>query len=636
MLITNIGEATETVTPEVLVAPTPQRAWLTVERLLYGLLLLVAAGVRLVALTLQPLNTLEVTNAWQAWLVATAHQGPATTSPNSPLLYSLYTLSFWASDAGDVTVRLLPAICGIALLFVLWYWRDWLGRSTMLVVALLVAVDPWLVAYSRLGDSVMLTLLLGMLVLTALQRISRAPDTQGQGAWPTVLAISAGLLLVSGPQFWSFGVVVLLFVWCCIPAERWLPLVRQPNFLIWFAGAAIAGGTGWLLHPEALGALSTGLTTWLHQLIPGDGLVTYPLSWLLLRLIVDQPLLLCFGVVGLWLLWRAAAAPAMATQPAGWPTFLTVWLMWGIFLNLAPGRSPLTLMMLGLPLLLAAGHALGQLLETWQYDIAWRENGVLMLVVAVLFLAFCFWLAALVSSALFDAALARTLVVILALMLAIILAYTLWLDGRQARVTAGALLAVYLLLWTISSSWQLNVRFDLAYPDGFFATYTNPDVRQLAADVQSLSAQRHGDAGEMPLQVQMVETPDPVLAWYLRPMRNLTWVLAPGMAEGQSPPAIITLSAADQESVQGLSSAYLGSRYLLRDHWLPESFFAVDITPPVVNADDGLWTRLEARLNARWTTRTQNLLRWMIYRKAPAIPPSDGVVLWVATVDGQE
>src|SRR5215212_2554471 len=60
--------------------------WLTVERALYGVLLLVALGIRFFALSQQPLNSLEAANVWLAWLVALAVHAPDPPTPTSPLL----------------------------------------------------------------------------------------------------------------------------------------------------------------------------------------------------------------------------------------------------------------------------------------------------------------------------------------------------------------------------------------------------------------------------------------------------------------------------------------------------------------------------------------------------------------------
>lgn len=614
--------------------------WLTVECGVYGVLVLLAALFRLLWLGAKPLLPLEAGHAWSAWLAANGADTTLAPAPDSPLLYTLSTLLFWVSVPSDAVARLAPALCGIGLVFLLWYWRAWLGRTTALLAALLLAVDPWLTAYSRLADSAMLSIFLGMVVLTGLMQVANQErDDVTESPWRTTTALAFGLLLVSGPQAWSMLVVLALFYWLCAGpvSQAWF---RQSGWWLLVAGAAIVGATGWLARPEGLGAISTSLTVWLQQITGSDGTIGYPLGWLGWRLLLEQPLLLIFGLLGL----AAYRAPVAATEgeaptQQGWVRFLTLWLVWGVVLALAPGRTPLSIGLLALPLLLWAAYGLTVLVEQAQSGVAWRENTLLITVLSILLISFTFWLAALSNSTTFDATLARTMLVILVLLFLILLAYTLWLDGRQARLAAGALLAAILFMCTISSSWQLNQRFDLAYPDGFFASYTNPDVRHLAANVATLSAHKRGDAGELALQVEMAGTPEPVLGWYLRGMRNLRWVLAPGVVDGQSPPVVITLSdahrldevrAGSQDSaLNQLAASYMGNRYALRDHWLPATLAANEIPETTPAAELGFSARLQEQLNTRWSARWRGQLRWALYREAPVIPPTDEVVLWV-------
>lgn len=607
--------------------------WLTIERGVYGLLALLAAVMRLLWLGGQPLTPLEAGHAWSAWLAANGGQTTLAPAPDSPLLYTLSTLLFWVSVPSDAIARLLPALCGIGLVLLLWYWRAWLGRTAALLAALLVTFDPWLTAYSRLADSAMLSIFLGLWTLTGLMQVAeQKSDKAAAPPWRTTTALAFGLLLVSGPQAWSLLVVLALFYWLCAsPAtQAWF---RQSGWWVLVAGAAIVGATGWLARPEGLGAISTSLTVWLQQITGSDVAPVYPLGWLGWRLLLEQPLLLVFGLLGL-AIYRGQAPTSEAPtdeatlgQQQGWLRFLTLWLVWGVLLVLAPGRTPLAIGLLALPLIFWAAYGLTLLVEQAQGAVAWRENILLIAVLSILLISFTFWLAALGNSTSFDATLARTLLVILMLIFLILLAYTLWLDGRQTRLAAGALLALILFMCTISSNWQLNQRFDLAYPDGFFASYTNPDVRQLVANVQMLSAHRRGDAGELALQVEMVGTPDPVLGWYLRDMRNLSWVLAPGMVDGQSPPVILTLS--QDSAVNQLAASYMGSRYALRDHWLPATLATNAIPENSAAAELGFTARMQERLNTLWSARGRGQLRWALYREAPAIPPSDEVILWV-------
>lgn len=622
--------------------PTILTGWLTIERGLYGLLLLVAAGLRLGWLAVQPLNAAEASYAWSAWLVANGHSAALAPAPDSPLLYSLYTLLFWALGANDSAVRFIPALCGIGVVFLLWYWRAWLGRTPTLITTLLFAIDPWLTAYSRLADSTMLSLLLAMLTLTGVMRMATQEQPATPSPWQTTTALSFGLLLVSGPQSWSLLVVLVLFCWLCLSAAQVQAWLRQPTLLLLVAGAALLGATGWLARPEGLGAISSSLTTWINQITGADTPAVYSLGWVAWRFLIEQPFVLFFGLIGFGAYWRGGFTQFERAQQA-WLHFLLAWLLWGILLLLFPGRTPAVLIMVSLPLLFLAAYGLQLLLQEARDGVAWRENILLLSVLTVLLISFAFWLAALTNNVTFDGVLARTLLIILVLIFLLTLAYTLWLDGRQARLTTGALLATLLLAWTISSNWQLNQRFDLAYPDGFFAAYTNPDVRRLAADVQMFSAQRKGDPGELPVQVEMSYSagsqPDPVLGWYLRDLRNLAWVLAPGIVDGQSPPVVITITDApllnegrvvsEDSAVNQLAASYMGSRYALRDHWLPAALTASEVPTAVLTEGAGLGARFQERLSTLWSARWRALLRWSIYREAPTLPPSDTVVLWV-------
>ncbi len=626
------------------------QSWLTIERAIFGLILIVAAGLRFFLLTNQPLNTLEAANSWTAWLVANGDATPMAVAPNSPLLYGLYTTLYWALGGSDALARTIPALCGVGTVWLFWYWRDWLGRDRALIAAALVAIDPWLVAYSRLGDSVGISLFLGMLTLTALLQLAkwqealdqirpgddesplpdgteaRAQESNGRYAsghmdrWQQIAAIALGLLVVSGPQMWSWLVVLALFIGIVLPTTVRQQIVAQRSFWLLTIGAAIVGATGWLAYPEGLSALSTSLTVWLSGWSAGTD--PYPLHWLWIRLVTDVPLLLLFGLVGLSLAWRTSEDGNMRTR------FFTAWLLWGLVLVLTPGRSPMVLAMVGLPLLFFTAHTLTQLLQDAQLGVAWQENGILVLVLAILTVSSAFMLASFSQNATFDGTLASTLLFVLVLMVVLTVVYALWIDSRQARLVLGSWIGLLLLLWTVSSTWALNHHFDLRYPDGFFSGYTNPDVQALADAVAMLSAQREGDATEIALQVQMNGTPDPVLGWYLREMRNLTWVLAPGMVNGQNP--MVVISQPEAAGIDGLRAAYMGSSYALRDHWLPTMLIGTG-PAAATNPEAGWLESVQGRLNNIWSVHVHSLLRWMIYHKIGTMPPTDHVVLWVAT-----
>jgi len=184
------------------------------------------------------------------------------------------------------------------------------------------------------------------------------------------------------------------------------------------------------------------------------------------------------------------------------------------------------------------------------------------------------------------------------------------------RFVFGGLFGGVLLVISFATSWQLNQQFDLAHPDGFFAEFTSPEVRQLAADVATLSAQRSGDPEDAPLQVQMGAQPDPVLGWYLRQMRRLSWVLAPGVAEAGAPLVISLSSSADTND---LLPNYMGSDYDIHGRWLPSQVWGDQNMP--------------AEANPYWTARVRPFLRWVVYREVKSPLIINPVVLWVPVAE---
>lgn len=628
----------DVITPAQLAQPAQEKVsaaapWLTVERGLYSVILVLALAVRFWQVGQHPLTPGEASNAWPAWMAAQAVTAPNPPTPTSALLYALHTLLFWITDGGDAAARVIPALAGGGMVLLAWWLRPWLGRTMALLVALLLAFDPWLVALSRLADGAALSLALGLLTLLGLWQIrwSLSPEPVRQ-RWLTITAPAAGLFVTSGPLAWSLTPVLLLG-WLLpsfriaknseaeptTSSETTTSLVWRTPLLI-FVATLVLSATGWLAHPEGIGLISTSLTVWLGHFLQPET-TAYPLSWFWLRLIVDELHLVILGGIGLVQLWRRGGESLAGGSQLR--LFLTLWLVWGVVLMLLPGRNPLALPMVGLPLLLAAGYALERILQNPLHTAFWREALILFGVLTVLLVAALLWAWALVAQQQFDFGLARGALLFVLLAVVMVVLFALWASWAEARQIVGYYGIMLLALSALSSLWHLNHRVAPDEPDGFWVSVANPDVRRLADAVHTLSAQRTGDATDKPLAVQYQTAPDPVLGWYLREMRNLTWVLAPdGPREGERhAPLVITLD--DVVDAPQLAD-YMGSRYTIRTNWLPSRLLqAGDNIVDPVEAD---W---RTRLNNRWLTELRPLLRWMIYREVRTGTETTPMILWV-------
>ncbi|MCC6166836.1 MAG: hypothetical protein IT329_06365 [Caldilineaceae bacterium] len=612
-------------------------AWLTVERLLYAAALGVGAFLRFRQLGVMPLLPWEAANTWPAYLAAHAQQIADAPAPSSALLYGLQWLLFWIGADGDAAARLVSAAAGSLLVLWPWAWRGWVGRGAALALAWLAAFDPWLVALSRLADGAVLGLALGLLALTGLMRLTAEDDIRSQEWWRRWTAVAIGLLLVSGALAWSWLPVLLLFgVLYGEPLRR--AGLFTPSMLLWAGLSAALGATLGLMRLDGAAWVGTSLSVWLGQF---TGAASYDPGWPWVRLLVDQPLLAVLGVLGLAVM---AVRPAQAMpQPKAWVVFLWSWLAWGGVLSLLPGRGPLALPMLGLPLSIGAAWLLALLAARRPRNLEWRETGAIYATLAILVISGSFWAAALVYSRVFDLVMAQATAVIFLLAAAILIVYAVWADRRHAAWIALSALAIVLIMTGLRSGWQLNQREEPGQMDGFFARQTHPEIRLLVDDIETLSAHRAGTPHQLPVLVQVASyttaagelipaLPDPVLGWYLRAMRDVAWVPVPSPGdmvqeaggEGNRPqPVAITLaqSAPDgaSEDGYGLPEGYVGSAYPVEFSWLPQA----------LGRQSGASDTGQSGVARLWTPWLQPLARWVIYRAAPAPAASRDVILWV-------
>ena len=465
-----------------------------------------------------------------------------------------------------------------------------------------------------------------------------------------------GLLLVSGPQAWSWIPVLVAFGWIFVPRGGFVRPQRAS--WIWLGAALVLGASGLLARLDAVAAVGTSLTAWLAQwggdFGAGNDVFALDSGWPWLRLLVDQPFLTVFGVLGLLLLatgrglppalWLGAdggadvdPAAEAKRQARRLALFLGLWLVWGVVLVLLPGRSPFVLPMVGLPLAVAAGTALAYFIALPLGDVNGLEVAVLLGVATVLVIAGSVWLAMVVESFTYDIRLVVTAAMLIGLLALIWVVFGFWAGWQVAGKLAGLFFAALLLLVSVRSGWMLSHLDGQMTPNGFFPVMTLPEARLLPLDVQRISSLRNHDPYEAPLQVATAgKPPDPLVGWLLRDMRRLAWVPAPDVQantpmgdSSQIPttnttPLIVAPYGLEQDP--GLVGM-IGAKYPLTARWVPAQLPAL---PEADAAGQGLPADELAKLRAdqAWGQSTRPRLEWLLYRTVHDMPPADGVTLW--------
>lgn len=534
-------------------------AWLTVERLGYGLALLLAAGIRLTHLSWQPFAPEEARQALAAldWARGAGGLPPAG---SSPLLLSLHYLTFLLFAATEAWARVWPALAGALAVLLPYGLRQELGRGAALATAFLLALSGVLAFWSRSATGESLALAAGLALFTCLAGLLR----HGSRGWAMATGASLAALLASAPV--AYSLLLALAVALAVGGRDRLRALAQLGRSRWAeAGLAfllvlLLGSTAFLAQPGGLAALADLPAVWLRQWTqPHD----YPLAVLALRFVLAEPLLPALGLLGLaWgLRKRHPLTPTLA-----------LWLAVAAALLLRPGRSPADLGVLSLPLALLGGQAVASFGRRWREVEARGQATPLLASLAVgtvILLFTAVWLADYAASTRFpqDNVFLWFAVMGVGLLLVLVAFYVLWWDAYGAVTAAGLLLAAALAVLSVRATWELTHNTDGLRWGSLRHTVAAADGPNLAAFLTRLAAQDQPYGTDLfVLEVALVappgREPDPLLRWYLRDARVQ---VVPGAGPDTAHRVIVALAG----EALPLGEAFAGRSFRITQSWSP-------------------------------------------------------------------
>ena len=564
-------------------------AWWTVEHGLYASILLAALVVRFLWLGARPLSPEEAHIAWRAWHNA----NPGAHLPVfglDPLAYTLQWLTFFLTGGSDALARFWPALAGALLVLLPYSLRDYIGRERALLAALLLALSPQAVYWSRHASGVAFALAASLALVVALLRWLdewRARGEEGiafaeAGTWPTVVAVVGALLLMSAPVAYTalVGLAVGLWPRRRALAQAWHDLgaaVRR-RLTLAFLLTTVGLGSVFLTDFMALGNVADVAGRWVTGFWQGAG---YPWYWVPFRLLADEPLLLVLAVWGAARAWRSG-------DDLG-----RLWLAWaavGLILGFRPGRTSADVAILVVPLAFLAADALwasGQMLA--RRSPTWREEAVLA---AAFFVILAFWFMMIAGYlAVGEDRYIPALIVVPLLLVALALMYGFWLGWEATQRVAVVSLLITGAIWTWMALWVQNLHVNgpaaLNALPGIERTVTHPNVRLMVQTLERISAETVTDQYEADIDA-VLRPDDDVLRWYLRKFRNLQEV--PSV---KSVTANIAIAHKDEPELAG----YTGMDWIITTTQLPTS------------------------LGGR-------IYYWWLYREAPLPEAREEVVIW--------
>jgi uncharacterized protein (TIGR03663 family) len=217
----------------------------------FSLVLVIALGMRLWDLGGRTLHYDEILHAYYSWLYSVGQGYSHTPLMHGPFLFHVAAGSYILFGSSDAMARLAPALFGAALVFMPYFLRRELGRPGALAAAVVVAVSPSILYFSRFArnDIYMAVWVLGLVIV--MWRYLHHPRPRLLFAWVGLWAlafttketayITAGilglaLLSIALPELfrWVAGRLplsafspsaVLLLVLVTVTLPLWTPLL---------------------------------------------------------------------------------------------------------------------------------------------------------------------------------------------------------------------------------------------------------------------------------------------------------------------------------------------------------------------------------------------------------------------------
>lgn len=556
------------------------------ELTLYITAFLLALGVRLYHLGASPLTDSEAEWALQA--LQLAHPVSSPEIGPQPAYIILTGINFSLFGASNFMARFWPALAGSLLLLLPFCIRHSLGRTTAMILAFGLAMDPGLTAISRMAGSPMMAVGFGLSAL---------------GLWFAGVPILAGILgalaLLSGPAIFA-GILAL-----AIPAlvarssfPRWSSqdiFQKQPIRILLFTGLVtfLAVGTFFFRYPQGLAAWFESFLVYLNGWRISSGV---PPGRLAAALLFFQPFALIFALAAIlsWLIrLRRESEPNLS--PVG---LALVWLLASLLLALFyPARQVTDLAWTLVPLWILAATNLKEYLPD-------RKPHPISLVQAALVLLFAglFWSTLIATNQTAPLEGISWVAIRLAVMAGVIALGVLttalvalgwsWRVSRDGTVWGlGVAFGIYLLMMMWSATQLLP-----HYPQELWSD--SAPIQQADLFVQTMNDLSNLDSGFVD-QIDVVSTIDtPSLRWILRDYKDTQFISKPPM--GELPSIVITPGFEDESQSEAqfpeLSAAYRGQDFAW---WVLPSWSGA--LPP-------------------------DIIRWLAFHEAPVL--QQHIILW--------
>jgi uncharacterized protein (TIGR03663 family) len=525
-------------------------ARLTVEQVLYGLLVLLAAVIRLPGLGGIPLSPAEATEAlsvYDFW-----QPGATAVVTGSSAYFSLTSLLTPVLGFSDSVMRLVPVLFGLALPILPWFLRHRLGSIGALVTSLFLVLSPVQSLLSRTSGGQSIALFSGFLLFIAWLRYQESDNPR----WLMTAVIALALGLSSAPIFYSL-LISFLLAWLVTstigpalmtdeegePRPMLRPSPEQLRQALIIGGAVFAAvATLFLWNLSGFNGVARNIGDWLTVFLTPTTLNTW-LEPIMALGRYEFILLFIGGPAVIWAVWHGRPFPSL----------LVYWITSALLLILVQRGFLENLAVLTIPGYLLVGRFIGDQIQGKAGIFRWALVGMI-LVFGMLFYFNLVRFSRLAGNANnLGQPLTQILIISASLLLLLIAFYIVW-NVRPSEAKAGTAvgLLIVLLFFTWGTTWNLTQHQANDTRERLIRAASDDDLPLLAATIREVSRQTRNADNNLEI---LMTIDNPALRWYLRDFENL--IVDGALPRTISSEALIT----PMESIPSLETGYVGTDF---------------------------------------------------------------------------
>ena len=143
---------------------------ITNEAALFAAVIILAIITRFFALEPRVMSHDESLHTYFSWLLYRGQGYQHTPMMHGPFQFHIIALTYFLFGVSDFTARIPAVLFSIATVWMMWYWRRYLGNWGALIAGLLLVVSPFILYYGRYVRNEAYTGLAGILLLYAILR----------------------------------------------------------------------------------------------------------------------------------------------------------------------------------------------------------------------------------------------------------------------------------------------------------------------------------------------------------------------------------------------------------------------------------------------------------------------------------